>query len=282
MLSYRLLPYLILAALFLCACPEEEPFAVPVPPPADLPFGFIDGFEATTNRFTDLFPADNSRWTTTQLVSPDGATNTIGLSEDEVLSGRHALRVVAHPSDDVVSKAGIEKGGFFAPPGSTVTLSANVLLRAGGPLEDLFLFDLECCSCWAPTVPDPQCPGVRLKLSGAGEFLSMERGKILETSLSQTEVAFPREEWVHVVWTLRLSPTDEGTNKLVINDRTVIDANGGNLPNRDAFRAEFAAAGIDFELPERVGYERVQVGATANPTPSVARVLVDDFRLEVE
>ena len=61
-----------------------------------------------------------------------------------------------------------------------------------------------------------------------------------------------------------------------------INALAKNMPNADEFRAEAAMNGISFELQEPLAYERIQIGATANPTPHEVVMYVDDFRVEIE
>ena len=275
---------LILAAvavLSFSACRSDDD-AITDPPMFDLPFSFRDGFETTGNDVAALFPTDNSRWTTTQNVSPNGGDNELGLDAINFREGRQSLRILAQPADDVLSKMNIEKGGFFAPLGSTVTISADFYVSSTGSLRDLFLIDLECCSCWDPAVPDNQCPGVRLILRGEEGYPSIERGKILGETIGQTTLPFPRDEWVSVEWQMILQPDGSGENRLSVNGQSVIDEAGKNLPNAEEFRALFADNGTEFTLQEPHGYERLQIGATANASAGVVRMNVDDFSLVVE
>ena len=54
------------------------------------------------------------------------------------------------------------------------------------------------------------------------------------------------------------------------------------MPNPELFKQEFASAGIDFTLPEDVFYERVQIGATANPTSKKIEMYIDNFKLTIK
>lgn len=245
------------------------------------PFQFEDGFESVNNDLSDLFVADASRWTNIQLVHPSTADNTIELSTTTVSERDYSLKITAQPSDDILSKADIEKGGFSAPIGSTITIEANFYIDSTEDLQDLFLIDLECCSCWDPSVPDNQCPGIRLKM-GSNNYLSIERGKILGTTISQTQVSFPLKEWVNVKWTTTLSPDESGVNTLVINGVEVISEPGKNMPNAEEFRREAEIQGISFDLQEPLVYERIQIGATANPTEHEIVMYIDDFSVRIE
>lgn len=244
-------------------------------------FQFLDGFETDTNDFMNLFPNDGSRWTGTQLVNPNGAENTLALSTVQKSEGSQSLRVDVKQSDNILSKVDIEKSGFQASENSTVIIEADFYIDSDANIENLLLIDLECCSCWDPTVPDNQCPGIRLAMTGGNDYLSIERGKITGNTLTQTSFEFPRGEWVNVRWQMQLSTDNSGSNELYINDQQVISENGMNMPNPEIFRSLFAEEGIDFELQQPVVYERVQVGATANPDAEDLVIYVDNFSINV-
>lgn len=271
----HLLPFVTLL-LVIMSCSDNDTIEEDVD--ENISFVFEDGFSNTGSLF-DLFPDDGSRWTNIQQVDPEGGTNQLSITESG-LDG-DGLSILAAPSDDVLSKMDIEKSGFNAPAGSTVTIEADIYIENSESLQDLLLIDLECCACWDPTVENNQCPGVRLMMSGGNDFLSIERGKILGTTLTQTQFAFPRKEWVHISWQMTLSDDDDGTNMLYINDQLVLSETGMNLPNADQFRDEFAQYDINFELQEPLYYERVQIGATANPTEHTIEMYIDNFRLEI-
>jgi len=177
----------------------------------------------------------------------------------------------------------IEKSGFQAFEDDRVIVKADFYISGTATIENLFLIDLECCSCWDPTVNvENQCPGVRLKMSGGNDFLSMERGKIAEGTIEQTSFKFPRDEWVSVQWELTLSNNTSGINRLLVNETEVIHTNGTNMPNARTFRELFAEDGINFTLQQPTFYERVQIGATANPTSRNVEMFIDNFSIKVE
>lgn len=264
--------------LFLASCSKDNNITDGVKNEVD--YLFEDGFETTGNDLMDLFPNDGSRWSNLQQVDPNGGENEIEIESTIVQEGNNSLRIYAEASNSILSKADIEKGGFSAPEGATVRISANFYISSTENLENLLLIDLECCSCWDPTVPDNQCPGIRLMMKN-NDHLSIERGKILSSSIVQSEVAFPRNEWVSVLWELKLSQNNDGINKLLINNQEVISQSGINMPNANLFEMEFANYGIDFELQEPLFYERFQIGATANQTQFGVELFVDDVRFEV-
>tara|TARA_R110002012_G_scaffold114079_1_gene260357 strand:+ start:176397 stop:177236 length:840 start_codon:yes stop_codon:yes gene_type:complete len=241
---------------------------------------FEDGFETSGNDLSELFPNDGSRWSNLQQVDTNGGENEIDLESSIVSEGNNSLRIYARASDNTLSKANIEKAGFNAPEGSIVSISANFYIASTENIENLLLIDLECCSCWDPRVPDNQCPGIRLMMKD-NDYLSIERGKILGSTIVQSEIAFPRNEWVNVVWELKLSQNNDGINKLFINNQEVLSESGMNMPNKSLFETEFANNGIDFELQEPLFYERFQIGATANPTPFDVELFIDDVKFEI-
>lgn len=283
MKTCRSLFYPIIAILFI-ACdkaenrPEESSAAS---------FLFEDGFETENNSLDLLFPLNGSRWSTIQRVDPSNAANEISIINTEYTEGLNAIRFLANKSDSLLSKMDIEKGGLNIKSGNKVIIKADFYINSDESLEHLFLIDLECCSCWDPSVGDNlgsenQCPGVRLMMSGGNDYLSIERGKISGSTLQQTNFAFPRYQWVSVQWEMIMSDNENGQNRLFINETEVLNTNAMNMPNAEIFRNTFANDGIDFTLQEPTFYERVQIGATANPTAGNIELFVDNFSIKVE
>ena len=255
--------------------------------PVEESFFFEDGFETQNDLLDELFPSNGSRWSTIQQTDPTNETNEISISNTVFNEGQNSLRVFAYQSDSDLSKVDIEKNGLNIISGNKVTIKADFYIVGTEPIENLLLLDLECCSCWDPTVgnnygSENQCPGVRLMMSGGDDYLSMERGKISGTTLQQTNFAFPRNQWVTVQWEMTMSDSENGLNRLTINGTEVINEAGMNMPNAQIFTDVFLDQGIDFTLQEPTFYERVQVGATANPTAGNIELFVDDFSIKVE
>lgn len=250
-------------------------------------FLFEDGFETQNGQLEELFPSDGSRWSTIQKTDPLNATNEISISTTKFSGGQHSLRMFANKSDAVLSKIDIEKNGLNIQSGDSVTIMADFYISGTAPLPSLLLIDLECCSCWDPNVGDNygsenQCPGVRLMMSGAQDYLSIERGKISGTTLQQTNLPFPRNRWVSVKWEMTLSDSDNGQNKLTIDGVEVINENAMNMPNAQVFSDFFANEGITFNLQQPTFYERVQIGATANPLADNVELFIDNFSINVK
>lgn len=280
---------LSLIVFFSFSCSNSDSEEIETQTEISTDFIFEDGFETSSTEFSDLFPNDNSRWTTVQLISPNNTTNSLELSSAIASEGNQSLAIQSKQSNDILSKADIEKGGFNAVEDDKVSIQADFYIDSDANLENLFLFDLECCSCWDPSVDDDpsvdgdnKCPGVRLMLSGGNDYLAIERGKIAGSTLSQTTTKFPRKAWVTVRWELKLSPNDNGSNKLFINGNQILSENGMNMPNASIFRDVFAESDIEFELQEPISYERIQIGATANPDSEDLLLYIDNFSLRIE
>lgn len=279
----QLLFYIVSMFLFI-ACDKDENNTEE---PLTESFIFEDGFETQNNLLDELFLSNGDRWSTIQQTDPSNATNEISISTTEFNEGQNALYIFANQSDSDLSKVDIEKNGLNIVSGSKVTIKADFYIVGTESLENLLLIDLECCSCWDPTVGDNygsenQCPGVRLMMSGGNDYLSIERGKISGTTIQQTNIAFPRNQWVSVQWEMTMSDNENGRNRLIINETEVINQAGMNMPNAQVFRDVFLNQGIDFSLQEPTFYERVQIGATANPTAGNIELFVDDFSIKVE
>lgn len=283
MKRHQFIFFAIIALISLgCAKDENNPEE-----PIEESFFFEDGFETQNDLLDELFPYNGNRWSTIQKTDPTNATNEISISNTVFNEGQNSLRVFAYQSDSDLSKVDIEKNGLNIISGNKVTIKADFYIVGTEPIENLLLLDLECCSCWDPTVgnnygSENQCPGVRLMMSGGDDYLSMERGKISGTTLQQTNFAFPRNQWVTVQWEMTMSDSESGLNRLTINGTEVINEAGMNMPNAQVFTDVFLDQGIDFTLQEPTFYERVQVGATANPTAGNIELFVDDFSIKVE
>jgi hypothetical protein len=244
---------------------------------------FRDGFE-NANALQDLFAADASRFSATQIVDAGVGTNSLFLATEHAHSGLASLGVDAYPSSDaVISKSDIQKQGFHFYEGDVVTITAWFYAEDAADLSDVFVLDLECEACWDPNVPNNQTPGIRVQLKGIEGYAVVERDKIGLTgeSFRQDTYALPRNRWVPISWRLVLSPNTDGLTELRVDDTLVISRTGINMPSANIFAETFAAAGLTFELQQPVFYERLQVGVTAAGASHV-HLFVDDVHVEQE
>lgn len=248
------------------------------PTPSIARVQFEDGFEGAASP-RDLLHSSGKRWTYQQLTH---SANAIQVTSERARTGRQSLKLVATASSRPVSKASIEKGGLALPEGKTMTMSAWFYIPAGQSLDQVFLMDIECQSCW----PDKgkhsnTSPGLRVMLAGTAGVPMIERGKIgyRNGSFRQargSEVAVPRDRWFKLDWVLFLSSVETGKAELVIDGRRVLTATGITLPNRELFR------GLGIELKQDLLYDRAQFGITANPAAGTVTMFVDDVSVSVD
>ena len=269
---------LFLVAFILLSCDTESDFVDRDPDPEI--FNFFNGFENAQGDVNNLLGANPDQFSGIQIQNSSGGSNMLSLVSSPVVSGSTAMRVDALATNGTLSKADIEKADLHASVGSTISIAASYYIEGTADLTDLLLADLECCSCWDPNVPNNQCPGVRLMLKPNG-YLGIERGKILGSTLEQTQVSLPRDTWFRLRWESVLDSTDAGINRLYVDDVLVLEAAGANMPNPEDFAALFAAQGITFQLQEPLIYERVQLGATANPTAQDVVMYIDDVEIQI-
>ncbi|MEQ9305952.1 MAG: hypothetical protein RJQ14_18705 [Marinoscillum sp.] len=58
-------------------------------------------------------------------------------------------------------------------------------------------------------------------MSGGNDYLAVERGKILGSTIRQNTLAFPRRRWVSIRWEMKLSDEDDGLIMLFLDDEEV-------------------------------------------------------------
>ena len=283
-MRFKVLLILFALPVIFVSCSSDESSSLPQQTEI---FLFEDGFETENQMLNELFLTDGSRWTNFQQTNPSNNINEVSILNTSATEGENAIRFFSYASDTQLSKIDIEKNGLQMAAGDKLRIEADFYIVGTGSIENLLILDVECCSCWDPTVGDNlgaenQCPGVRLLMSGANDYLSIERGKIAGPTLQQTNVSFPRNQWVNVVWEMTLSDENDGINRLTIDGVEVINTTGMNLPNAEVFREVFAEQDIEFTLQQPVFYERVQIGATANPTADNVELYVDDVSIQIE
>ncbi|NKI30969.1 hypothetical protein [Croceivirga thetidis] len=270
----------LLSILFMVLACSSDSDGINLPNEAIVNYEFSDGFETSSEEFDLLFPSDNSRWSNIQIVNPKSGFNRLTLSKTAFSEGNQSLLIDSKKSDEILSKVDIVKSGFSAPEEGKITIVADFYIDSEESISNLLLIDLECCSCWDSSVSENQCPGVRLMVT-ENDHLVIERGKIAGSTLSQNTTQIPRKEWFTITWEMQLSQSENGFNKLSIDGNEILSQNGMNMPNAEIFRTLFAEEGIEFELQEPLFYERLQIGATANPDGEDVLIYIDNFKLTI-
>ncbi len=223
------------------------------------PFRWTDGFEdpAVVN---DLLPADESRWTSTQLQG--NAENALSIVSAPVHGGTSSLRTHAGAYDGfTASKADVGKGGLSFGCEQDFWASVWLFIEGNANTENLFLLDVEVAN-------NSGSPGRRVYLTGGDAVLACDAGKfpVAASTVRQPrgqEKSLAKNQWTHLELHLHLS--DDETRGLVEawqDDVKVLDANSRTLPLND------------------VRFDRVQVGLTANGNTAQPHTLfVDDVTI---
>lgn len=237
-----------------CAAPHAECVLA-----SAAPFRWTDGFEdaATVN---DLLPADESRWTSTQLQG--NAENELAIASSPVHGGKASLRTHAGKYDGfTASKADVGKGGLSFGCEQDFWTSVWLFIEGTANTQNVFLLDVEVAN-------DSGSPGRRLFLTGGDAALACDAGKfpVPATVVRQPrgqERALAKDQWTHLELHLHLS--DDETRGLVeawLDDVKVLDGTSRTLPLND------------------VRFDRVQVGLTANGnTEHPHTMFVDDVTI---
>ncbi len=219
-------------------------------------------------KLVDLFPNDLSGWINLQLVEPNGSDdivledkkayagkNSVELQNGQFHSSCCAVKLAAPPSGSSVSKASLQKGGFFFESGDDLWVSAWFFIQGFENYQALFVLDIE-------TTEFQGSPGRRLMMSGGDNELKLES----KSNLSGPEyrqakgniIPFPKNEWVHIILHLRLSAGQEGLTEIWQDGVKIIEQFGQNL------------------LTDSAVYDRFQFGITANGSPRDKVICVDD------
>lgn len=230
----------------------------------DGPDFFQDGFETYT-ALSELISNDDKNWSFTQLTKDD---NVITVDSSKAHSGNKSLKFMASKSDDeTLSKCSIAKQNMAFWDGETVRLSAWYFIEGTQKLDWLFLFDLEEQAVVGAG------PGMRLAL--VNDQLVVEH-KFYEKTLLQEigqEIDFPRDQWVEVVWEVKLSQKNKGFVKLWQNGQLIIDSENNRTLPRDFLYSQQGTKGM---------YSSVEIGITANSRDNDLTLWVDDVKFERE
>lgn len=252
-MNYRI--YLILiAGLLLTNCDKRKFF--------EGPDSYQDGFESYS-MLSDALEEDDLFWSFTQLTRSE---NLILVDSSFSHSGEKSLKFEAAATENgEASKASIVKQKMAFWEGETVRVSGWYFLEGNEPLQWLFLMDIEEQSVIGAG------PGMRIAL--VDDQLRVEY-KFNEKDIlqdSSTAVAFPRDQWVELIWELRLSQKEEGAVKLWQDGTLLIDAKDKRTLPNDLLYFQQGTKGM---------YSSIEIGITANSFENEATMWVDDIRVE--
>lgn len=245
---------IVIALLLLGSCNKKKFFAGPN--------FYTDGFETYTT-LKDLLLDNDQRWSFTQLTKSE---NTISVDSTKAHSGNKSLKFVSKKSDsESLSKTSIAKQNMAFWEGETVRMSGWYFIEGTNSLEWLFLMDLE------EQANIGAGPGMRLAL--VNNKLRVEH-KFNEKDIVQTqglEVDFPRNQWVELIWEVKLSQKDKGSVRLWQNGQLIIDSNNNRTLPKDFLYFQQGTKGM---------YSSCEIGVTANSKDSDLIMWVDDIKFE--
>lgn len=239
--------------LIFFSCKKEKWF--------DGPNTYSDGFENYSN-YEEMLMEDNSLWSFTQLTK---SGNVITIDTNIVHTGNKSLKFTAEKSDDVVSKCSISKQKMAFFEKETVQVKIWYYLVGTNTCEWLFLMDLEEQAAIGAG------PGVRLAL--VDDKIRMEY-KFFENDVVQTEgseIDFPRNQWVEIIWEVKLSQKEKGAVKVYQNGQLIINKEKIATLPKDILYFQQGTKGM---------YQSIEIGLTANTKDNSMVLYADDFEIK--
>ena len=250
--------FYILILLLTISCNKDKYY--------DGPNFLADDFEAV-NSPEDLTDEDGN-W---KYYQTSNSQNTISIDTMNPHSGNQCLKFTALPSTDEASKSDIANNKLAFDEGKTFYGSTWFYLEGNQSLDYIFLFDIE------ESVSIGAGPGVRVALRFEDEqaYIVLERNKLVaEQTLvqsQQSQVPFPRDQWVHFEIELLLKRNKKGAVKIWQDDLLLIEESNVRTMPKDKILFIQGSKGI---------YNSIQVGITANSSENNAVLYVDDVFYE--
>ncbi len=202
-------------------------------------------------------------WSFNQITKPE---NTVSLDSVNVHSGNKSIKFTAAKTDDSgASKASIAKQHMAFWEGETIRATAWYYIEGENKLDWLFLLDLEEKTAVGAG------PGMRLTL--VNNQLRVEY-KFNEKDILQTVSEaknFPRNQWVELVWEVKLSRKNKGEVRLWQNGELILETKNNTTLPKDILYFQQGTKGV---------YSNVEVGITANSRDEIVTLWVDDVKFE--
>jgi hypothetical protein len=245
---------ILIGTMMVIGCKKEVYF--------DGPDFFQDGFESYST-LSDLLLPDDQLWSFTQLTRVE---NQITIDTTKVHSGNKSLKFVAQRSDNEgSSKSSIAKQNMAFWEGETVRMSAWYFIEGTNSLEWLFLMDMEEQTAIGAG------PGMRLAL--VDNKLRVEH-KFNEKDITQPsgqEIDFPRNQWVEIVWEVKLARGNKGAVRLWQNGQLIIESQNNTTLPKDFLYFQQGTKGM---------YSSCEVGITSNSKDNNLTIWADDIKFE--
>lgn len=225
-----------------------------------------DDFESIST--IDDLTSETGNWKYYQNTDSD---NTISIDTTNPHSGSQCLKFTAGPSINGASKSDIANNKLAFDEGKTFYASTWFYLEGTQSLSYIFLFDIE------ESVMIGAGPGVRVALkfeNGLG-YLVLERNKLVNEQTiaqnSESQMAFPRNQWVHFEMELFMKRNKKGAVKIWQDDQLVIEESNIRTMPKDKAVFLQGSKGI---------YNSIQIGITANSHEGAAILYIDDVFCE--
>lgn len=249
--------YIIICLIFFSSCNKEKYF--------DGPDFYQDDFESYS-KLEDMLlspSGEELHWSFIQLTY---ANNEIRIDTNKSKSGKNSLRFFAQKAqNNNASKASICKQHMAFWEGETVRITASYFIESEHSLEWLFLMDLE------EKTEIGAGPGMRLALVKNQLRIEYKFNEKDILQIAGNEIDFPRNQWVELIWEVKLSRKNKGTVKLWQDGMLIIDSKDKNTLPKDILYFQQGTKGM---------YSNVEIGITANSHDNDLVLWVDDFKIE--
>lgn len=247
--------FVFLGLIFISGCNKKKFF--------DGPDFYQDGFENYVST-SEMLSNDDEYWSLTQITKSENSITVDTLTRH---SGNKSLKFFAAKStEEALSKCSIAKQNMAFWDGETMRVSGWYYLVGTESHEWLFLFDLEEQTAVGAG------PGMRLAL--VDNKLCVEH-KFYEKDIFQSvgsEIDFPRDQWVEIIWEVKLSQKNKGSVKVWQNGQIIINSDDERTLPKDFLYSLQGTKGM---------YSSVEIGITANSLDSDLILYVDDVKFEL-
>ncbi len=244
----------LIGSIFFFGCKKKDFF--------NGPNFFQEDFESYST-LSDLLIPNDQLWSFIQLTRDQ---NSVAIDTTHHFSGTKSLKFEAKKSDNEgASKSSIGKQNMAFWDGETIKMSARYFIEGTSSLNWLFLMDLEEQTAIGAG------PGMRLAL--VDNKLRVEY-KFNENDITQPtgqEIDFPRNQWVEIVWEVRLSQKKSGAVRIWQNGQLIIDSKNNRTLPKDLLYFLQGTKGM---------YSSFEIGITANSKDNDLIIWADAIKIE--
>lgn len=244
---------LLLFCIILTSCSKEDIF--------DGPDSYSDGFESYTD-IEELIVENDKHWS---FFHNTLSENEIVLDTSMAHSGNSCLKFIGNRTEDILSKASINKQNMAFWDGETMSVDFWLYLVGNDPAQWLFIFDLE------EQTSIGAGPGMRLALVDGKILLEHKYGNP-NVAQEGDGLVFPRDQWVNIRFETKLSQKKKGYVKIYQDDVLIISQeNWKTLPSDFLYSTQGTQG----------RYSQIEFGITANPSNDDLIMYVDDISVNL-